>query len=87
MSRHSGQTSLQSDIHSDEEQLATLKQQNERLIRNIKPFGIKNFQNADKVNLLLNTALQIKQHYFAIDHQPFLSLPEKASHVSRIAFL
>ena len=39
------------------------------------------------LNILLNTAKQLKYHYFAVEKQPLLSLPEKASQVSRTAFL
>ena len=38
-------------------------------------------------NIILNTAKQLKYHYFAVEQQPHLSLPEKASQVSRTAFL
>ena len=45
------------------------------------------YQHQDELNLLLNTARQVKYHYFAVEQQPPLSLPDKASQVSRIAFL
>ena len=86
MSRHYGQTSSQLDTHSDKQQLATLKQQNRRPISDIKPFEIAQLQNAEKLKLLLNTALQLKQHHFAIDQQLLLLLHKKALQVSRIAF-
>ena len=55
MNRHTGQTSPQSDTHSDELQLAIIKQQNRCLKPDMKPFKITKFQNADELNLLLST--------------------------------
>ena len=46
-----------------------------------------NTQQFAKLNKLLNTAKQLKCHNFAVEQQPLLSLPEKASQVSRTAFL
>ena len=40
-----------------------------------------------ELNILLNTAKLLKNHYFAAEQQPLLSSPEKASRVSRTAFL
>ena len=37
--------------------------------------------------MLLNTAKQLKYHYFAVEQQPHFFLTEKASQVSRTAFL
>ena len=73
--------------HSEELQLAVLKQQNARLTHKILPFKVKNSQKQDELNLLLNTAKQLKYHNFAVEQQPHLFLPEKASHVSRTASL
>ena len=39
------------------------------------------------MNILLKTAKQLKYHYFAVGQQPHLSLPEKASQVTRTTFL
>ena len=71
--------------HSDELQLAVLTQQNKRLTREILPFEVKHYQNQDELNILLNTEKRLKNHYLAIEQQPLLSLPEKASQISRIA--
>ena len=73
--------------HSDELQLATLTQQNKRLTRVIFPLEVKTYQHQDELNILLKTTKQLKYHYFAIEQQPHLSLPEKASQVSRTALL
>ena len=45
------------------------------------------YQHQDELNVLLNTEKQLRYHYFAVEQQPHLSLPEKASEVSRNAFL
>ena len=37
--------------------------------------------------MLLKAAKQLKYHYFAVEQQPHLNLPEIASQVSRTAFL
>ena len=73
--------------HADELQLAVLKQQNTRLTQENLPFKVKHYQNQDELNILLNTAKQLKYHYFAVEQQPRLYLPEKASQVSRTAFI
>ena len=52
MNSHTGQTSSQTEPLSNELQLAVHKQQNKRLIRDIKPVEATHFQNADKPNLL-----------------------------------
>ena len=62
--------------HSDELQLAVLTQQNNRLTREIQPFEVKHYQHQDELNILLNTAKQLKYHYFAVEQQPHLSLPD-----------
>ena len=87
MDHHIDQPSPHVPTHSDELQLAVLTQQNKRLIHEILPFEVKHYQHQDELNILLNTAKQHKYHYFAIEQQPHLSLPEKASQVSRTAFL
>ena len=46
--------------HSDELQLAVLTQQNKRLAREILPFEVKHYQQQDDLNILLNTAKQLK---------------------------
>ena len=74
-------------MHSDELQLAVLKQHNACLLKEVLPFTIKNYQHQDELNMLLYTAKQLKYHYFAVGHQPHLNLQEKASQVSRTAFL
>ena len=45
------------------------------------------FQNADMLNLLRNTALQLKNYFFSIEQQPLFPLPEKTSQIARISFL
>ena len=87
MDHHIDQPSSHVRTHSDELQLAVLTQQNRRLTREIVPFEVKQYQHQNELNILLNTAKQLKYHYFAVEQQPHLSLPEKASHVSRTAFL
>ena len=87
MDHHIDQPSSHVPTQSDELQLAVLTQQNKRLIHEILPFEVKHYQHQDELNILLNTAKQLKYHYFAIKQQPHLSLPEKASQVSRTAFL
>ena len=79
MNHQIGQTSSNTDTHSDELQLVVLTQQNKRHLRDIFPFGVKLYRHQDELNLLLNTAKQLKYHYFAIEQQLLLSLPEKAS--------
>ena len=68
-------------------QPAVLTQQNKRLIREIRPFEVKHYQHQDELNSLLITAKQLKHHYVAVEQQPHISLPEKASQVSRTVFL
>ena len=87
MDHHIDQPPCHVPTNSDELQLAVLTQQNKRLIHEILPFEVKHYQHQDELNILLNTAKQLKYHYFAIEQQPHLSLPEKASQVSRTAFL
>ena len=87
MDQHPQQSSSNYQAHSDELQLVVLTQQNQRLMKEISPFDIEQYQNHDELNILLNIAKQIKAHYFTLDQQPFFSLPEKASHLSRTAFL
>ena len=87
MDHHIDQPSSHVPTHSDELQLAVLTQQNKRLTREILPFEVKHYKHQDELNILLNTAKQLKYHYFAVEQQLHLSLPEKASQVSRTAFL
>ena len=87
MNHRIGRTSSNTDTHSDKLQLAVLTQQNNRLIRDILLLEVKQYGHQDELNLLLNTAKQLKFHYFAVEQHPLLSLPEKASQASRSAFL
>ena len=87
MDHHIDQPSSHDPTHSDKLQIAVLTQQNRRLTHEILPFEIKHYQHQDELNMLLNTAKQLKYHYFAIEQQPHLSLPDNASHVSPTAFL
>ena len=87
MNHYTFHTSSNTNTHSDELQLAVLTQQNMRLQRDILPFEAKHYQHQDELNLLLNVAKQHKYHYFGAEKQPLLSLPDKASQVSRTAFL
>ena len=87
MGHHIDQPSSHVPTHSDELQLAVLTQQNKRLTREILPFEAKHYQHQDELNIILNTAKQLKYHYFAVKQQPNPSLPEKALQVSRTAFL
>ena len=87
MDLHTDQPSSNIPTHSDELQLAVLTQQNKRLTREILRFEVKYYQHQDVLNILLNTAKQLKYHYFAVEQQHHLSLSEKASQVSRTAFL
>ena len=87
MDHHIDQPSSHVPTHSDELQLAVLTQQNKRLTRGILPLEVKHYQHQGELNRLLNTAKQLKYNYFALEQQPHLSLPEKASHVSRTAVL
>ena len=87
MDHHIDQRSSHIPIHSDDLQLAVLTQQNKPLKSEILPFEYKHLQHQDELNILSNTAKQLKYHYCAVEQQPYLSLPEKASQVSRIAFL
>ena len=45
MNRHICQTSSNTDTHSDELQLAVLKQQNKRSQRDILPFEVKHYRH------------------------------------------
>ena len=87
MDQHPEQSSSNYQAHSDELQLVVLTQHHRHLMTEISPFDIKQYQNHDEINILLNIAKQLKAHYFTLEQQPFLSLPEKASHISRTAFL
>ena len=87
MDNQTEQFSPNYQAHSDELQLLVLTQQNRRLMTEISPFDITLYQNQDELNILLNVAKQLKTHYFSLEQQPFLSLPEKASHITRTAFL
>ena len=87
MDHHVDQPSSHVPTHSDQLQLAFLTRQNKRLISEILPFEVKHYRHQDELNILLNTAKQLKFHYFALEKQPIHSLSEKASQVSRTAFL
>ena len=87
MNKYNVQTSSNTNTHSDELQLGVLTQQNKRLQRDILPFEASHYQHQDELNLLLNVANQLKYHYFAVERQPLLFLPDKESQVSRTAFL
>ena len=87
MDHHIDQPSSHVSPPLDEIQIAVLTQQNKRLTREILPFEVKHYQHQDELKKLLNTAKQLKYHYFAVEQQIHLSLPEKASQVSRTAFL
>ena len=87
MDHHTDQPSSHIPTHSDELQLAVPIQQNRRLTREILPFEVKHYQHQDELNIFLNTAKHLKYHLFAVEQQPHLFLPDKASQVSRIAFL
>ena len=87
MNHHLGQISSNLDKHSDELQLAVLTQQNKRLIREILPSEVKHYQQQDNLNILLKIAKQLKYNFFAVEQPLLLSLPERASQGSRIAFL
>ena len=77
MDHHIDQPSYHVPTRSDALQLAVLTQQNRRLTREILPFEVKHYQHQDELNILLNTVRQLKYHYFAVEQQPHLSLPEK----------
>ena len=87
MDHHINQPSSRLPTLSDEIQQAVLTQQNKRLTREILPFEVKHYQHQDELNIPLNTTKQLKYRYFAVEQQPHLSLREKASQVSRTAFL
>ena len=87
MSRHTGLTSSKPETHSDELQLAIPTKKNKLLMHEILPLKVAQYQQQDELNLLLNTTIHLIYHYFAVEQQPLLSLPEKASQVSRIAFI
>ena len=87
MDHHIDQPSSLVPTQLDELQLAVLAQQNKRLTREFLPFEVKHYQQQNELNILLNTAKQLKYHYFAIEKQPHLFLPEKASQVSLTAFV
>ena len=87
MDHHIDRLSSHIPTHSDQLQLAVLTQQNRRLTREILPFEVKHYQHKNEPNILLNTTKQLIYHYFAVEQQPHLSLPEKASQVSRTPFL
>ena len=77
MDHHPEQSSSNYQAHSDELQLVVLTQQNRRLMTEISPFDIKQYhQNQDELNILLNIAKQLKTNYFALEQEPFLSLPD-----------
>ena len=84
MEHHVDQPSSNVPTHSDKLQLANLTQQNKRLTRDILSFEVKHYQHQDELNILFNTE---NNSNTTILQQPLLSLPEKASQVSRTAFL
>ena len=86
MDHHLDQPSAHVPTHSDKLQLVVLIQQNRRLKLEILPFEFKHYQHQDELNKLLNTAKQLEYHYFGIEQQPHIALPEKASQVSQTAF-
>ena len=51
------------------------------------PYETKHYQQQDELNLFLNVAKHLEYHYFEAEQQPLLFLPDKASQVSRTAFL
>ena len=67
MDHHVDQPSSNVPTHSDELQLAVLKQQQKRLTSKFLHFEVKHYQHQDELNILLNTAKQLKYHYFAVD--------------------
>ena len=78
MSRQASLLSSKSDTHSGELKLAIFAQQNKRILRDNKPFQISHYQKQDDLNILLNTAQSLKQHYFRVKLQPLdssFSLP------------
>ena len=87
MSRHTGQKSSKPDTHSEELQLAVLTQRNQHLVHEFLPFKVAQYQHQDELNLLLKKAKQLKYHCFAVEQQPLLCLPDKASQVSKITSL
>ena len=87
MDHHVDQPSSHVPTHLDKLQLAVLTQQNKRLIRKILPFEVKHYRHQDELNILLNTAKQLKCHYLAVEQQPLLSLSEKKTQVSGTSFL
>ena len=87
MNNYTGQTSSNTETHSDKLQLAVLTQQNKRLQHDILPFEATHYQYQDKLNLHPNVSTQLKYHYFAAEQRPVFSLPDKASQFSRTAFL
>ena len=72
MDHHIDQHSSHVPTHSDELQLVVLTQQNRRLTREILPFEFKHYQHQGELNILLNTAKQLKSLYFAVEQQPHL---------------
>ena len=62
MNHYTGQTSSNTDTHSDEIQIAVLTQQNKRLQRDILPFEFRQYQHQHELNLFLNVAKQLKYH-------------------------
>ena len=85
MSHHNGQTSSIADTNSENNPLPILRQEENRLINDIKAFEKTNFQKAVELILLLNTELPLKNHYFGIEQQPVLCMPEKASEIALTA--
>ena len=62
MEQHPRQSSSNYQTNSDEVKLVVLTQQNKRIMKEIAPFDIKQYQNHDKLNILLNIAKQLKTH-------------------------
>ena len=87
MDQYTDQSSSNLPMHLGELQLAVLKQNKTCLLKEVVPSKVKNYQHQDELNMLLNTAKQLKYHYFAAEQQPHLNLQERASQVSRTAFL
>ena len=87
MSRRTGQTSSKLDTNSEKLQLVVRTQQHKFLVHGIFSFKIAQYQHQDEMNLLLNTSKRLKNHYYGVEQQPLLFIPDKTSQISRIVFL
>ena len=79
MDHHVDQTCSNVPTHSHKLQLGAFTQQNKRLTREILSFEVKHYQHQDELNILLNTAKQLKYHYSAAEQQ-LSSLYQKKRH-------